>query len=108
MNGPRSIAPKELARRIAAGERFVLLDVREPEELAICRLPDSLSIPLGEVPRRLGELERQATIVCVCHHGVRSANAAGLLVRAGFPAVLNLAGGVERWALEVDPTLPRY
>lgn len=108
MSASRSIAPSELARRIAAGERFVLLDVREPEELEICRLPGAVTIPMGDVPRRLGELDREATIVCVCHHGVRSANVAGLLSRAGFPAVLNLAGGVERWALDVDPTLPRY
>lgn len=108
MSSARTIAPRDLARRLAAGEDLVLLDVREPEELAICRLPNAISMPMGEVPRRLGELERSATIVCICHHGIRSANVAGLLARAGFSSVLNLAGGVERWALEVDPKLPRY
>ncbi|MBI5435090.1 MAG: sulfurtransferase [Planctomycetes bacterium] len=105
------IAPRELARRLAtprAGERLVLLDVREPDELAICRLPGALAIPMGEVPRRLQELDRAAAIVCVCHHGIRSANVAGLLARSGFTHVLNLSGGVERWALEVDPAMARY
>ncbi|MCE9592829.1 MAG: sulfurtransferase [Planctomycetes bacterium] len=102
------MAPTELARRLAGGERFVLLDVREPDELAVCRLPASVAIPMGEVPRRLDELERDAPIVCICHHGIRSAQIAALLARSGFTSVLNLAGGVERWALEVDPTMTRY
>jgi rhodanese-related sulfurtransferase len=104
----RSITPRELAARLSRGERLVLLDVREPAELALCRIDGARSIPLGSLGARLGELPNDATIVCICHHGIRSAQAASFLRHAGFASVLNLAGGVERWALEVDPAFPRY
>ena len=74
-----AITPRELARRISAGDQLVLLDVREAGELAICRISGSVHIPMGEIGRRAGELERDAEIVCICHHGVRSANVAAAL-----------------------------
>lgn len=104
----RPIEPRELRRRLDAGEPLVLLDVREPVEFALCRITDSRLVPLGELPSRLDDLDPEAQVVCICHHGIRSARAAALLVRAGFEHVWNLTGGIERWALEVDPTMPRY
>jgi rhodanese-related sulfurtransferase len=102
------LQPKDLRARIERGERLVLLDVREAEELAICRLPDVVHIPLGDLALRARELDPAAAVVCICHHGMRSANAAAFLERLGFEHVSNLQGGVERWATEVDPGLPRY
>ena len=103
-----SIAPAELARRLAAGERLVLLDVREPFELAAARIEGVRAIPLGELARRAGELDPDAPTVCICHHGIRSARAAGHLAALGFRSVSNLSGGIDRWSLEVDPRIPRY
>ncbi len=103
-----SLEPRELAGRLARGEAPLLLDVREADELAICALPGAVHIPLGELTRRWEELDSGAEVVCVCHHGIRSARAAAFLAQAGFERVWNLAGGVERWAHEVDPTMSRY
>lgn len=104
----KPLAPTELAARLAAGEELVLLDVREPFELEICRIDGSLSIPLGELPARAGELDPDAPVVCICHHGIRSASAAGFLMTREFADVYNLTGGVERWAAEVDGAMARY
>jgi rhodanese-related sulfurtransferase len=107
-NEPEQLLPKDLAKRLAAGERFVLLDVREAEELALCALPGVTHVPLGELSQRHVELDPDAPTVCICHHGRRSAHAAAGLVRLGFERVFNLVGGVERWAIDVDRTMPRY
>ena len=103
-----ALAPAELARRLAAGEDFVLLDVREPRELALCQLPGSTAVPLGELERKLPDLDPERPTVCICHHGVRSAHAASRLAAAGFRSVFNLSGGIERWARDVDPSMRRY
>jgi len=89
-------------------EPVVLLDVREPEEVALARLPGSVHIPMGEIPGRLHELDPDAQIVVYCHHGIRSANVAAYLVQRDFTDVANLAGGIDAWSLTVDPSLPRY
>jgi rhodanese-related sulfurtransferase len=104
------LAPADLARWRADSSREapVLVDVREPWELALCRIEGSLSIPLGELPRRVGELPEGRPLVMVCHTGRRSQHAATLLAAAGRPEVHNLAGGVEAWALEIDPAMKRY
>lgn len=102
------ITPAELKRRLDAGEDLVLLDVREPEELALCRIEGSIAIPMGELSLRHVELDPERPTVCVCHHGVRSAHVAAALVRLGFEKLYNLTGGVDRWAHEVDPGMPRY
>lgn len=86
----------------------MLLDVREPAELAICRFEGALAIPLGELAARAHELDPERATVCVCHHGIRSSHAAAALARAGFDTVFNLSGGIERWAREVDPAMARY
>jgi len=90
----------------------VLLDVREPWEVALAPLEVAgttlLRIPLHDLPARLAELAPSRTLVCVCHHGVRSRHAAAWLERTGFDDVYNLAGGIDAWSVEVDPAVPRY
>jgi rhodanese-related sulfurtransferase len=105
---PVALDPRALARKLADGEELVLLDVREPEELALCALPGVMAIPLGELSVRHVELDPERPTVCICHHGIRSASAAAGLARMGFDELYNLTGGVDRWAREVDPTMPRY
>ncbi|MEO8753848.1 MAG: rhodanese-like domain-containing protein [Casimicrobiaceae bacterium] len=104
------IAPAELAAWRADTSRSApaVVDVRETWEYALCSIEGSLSVPLGQLPARLGELPAERDLVLVCHHGGRSQNAAMWLAQNGFPSVHNLRGGVEAWALEVDPAMPRY
>ena len=89
-------------------DKLVVLDVREPEEIAIAPFPDALHIPMGDIPSRLTELDSDAEWVVVCHHGVRSAQVAMYLARMGFERVSNLSGGIDAWSLTVDPATPRY
>lgn len=103
-----SISARDVKTRLAAGESLVLLDVREASELAICRIEGAVHVPMGEIPQRARELDPEATTVCICHHGMRSARVAAALERLGFGRVLNLTGGIDRWADEVDPGMPRY
>jgi rhodanese-related sulfurtransferase len=104
------LSPTELASRIQSGESIPLLDVREIEEHQFVALPGSVLIPLGEIADRLGELApwKSQTFVVYCHHGIRSARAVAFLRSQGFTAALNLAGGIDRWSTEVDPSAPRY
>jgi adenylyltransferase/sulfurtransferase len=104
------IGPRELAERLARGERLWLLDVRQEWEHQLARLPDQALIPLHELPSRLDEVQppEGAEIVCYCHHGVRSLGAAALLRQAGFADALSLAGGIDLWSQLVDPSVPRY
>ncbi len=102
--------PEELKERLDNGDRPILLDVREAQELAICRLPGALHVPMGDVPSRLTELEKHAEeeIVVYCHHGVRSASVQNYLRHHGFECVRNLTGGIEAYAVRADPGMPRY
>lgn len=104
------ITPKELAawRADAARAAPALIDVREPWEFQHCRIEGAELVPLGQLVGRLDELPRDRPLVIVCHHGNRSGVATDFLRRAGFDDVFNLAGGVERWAVDVDPAMPRY
>ena len=104
------LAAVDLARWRADASRAapLLVDVREPWEFAYCRIDGALSIPLSELARRRDELPRGRPLVLVCHHGQRSQHAAMLLAGAGFEQVHNLQGGVESWALDVDPAMKRY
>ncbi|TPW73626.1 ThiF family adenylyltransferase [Schumannella sp. 10F1B-5-1] len=88
-------------------ERPVLLDVREPEEAELARIPGSLLIPFGELTLRMGELDATKPLVVYCHHGIRSDEALTILRRQGF-AARHLTGGIESWSLTVDPSVPRY
>jgi adenylyltransferase/sulfurtransferase len=107
--GPvEEIGATELKRRLDAGEPLEVLDVREPHEWAICRIPGARLIPLGSLAGRLQELDPARTYVLQCRSGQRSATAAVLLRKSGFPRVLNLRGGILAWAREVDPTTPTY
>lgn len=102
------LTPRELAARLAAGESLLVLDVRERVELELAAFPGARWIPLGELTRRLEELDPDQPVVCLCHHGVRSAQAATRLDSAGFAQVWNLSGGIDRWSVEVDPKVARY
>ena len=101
------ITPRELAARLEGGD-VLLVDVREPFELDICRLEGALHIPLRQLPRRLGELDSSREIVTVCHRGNRSLRARDLLKGAGVGRVRSLRGGVDAWATEIDPSMERY
>ena len=99
---------EDLKRRVDAGEELTILDVRNPQEYEIARIPGSVLIPLHELQDRLGELDPAATIVAHCHHGARSARAVQLLRQMGYSRSINLAGGIDDWSLQVDPSVPRY
>jgi adenylyltransferase/sulfurtransferase len=98
----------DLARRQAAGETPLLLDVREPWEHGIARLEGAVLIPLGQLAARVGELPPRAEIIVYCHHGHRSLAAAKFLRAAGFATATSLAGGIGAWAEQVEPGMPRY
>ncbi|MEO0651032.1 MAG: rhodanese-like domain-containing protein [Planctomycetota bacterium] len=102
------IEPLELKARLDAGDDLVLLDVREDQELEIAKIDGVTHIPLSEFQQRFEELDRSKTIVCICHHGMRSANAAGFLAEQEFSNLINLTGGIDAWADQVDPAMPRY
>ncbi len=103
----QQIEPRALATRLQE-EPLLLLDVREAWEVAISPFPDAMHVPMREIPGRLDELVTQLPIVCICHHGARSAQVAMFLQHRGFEHVYNLAGGIDAWAREVDPTAVRY
>ena len=105
---PRQISVTELKQRLDDHAELVLLDVREPEELALARLPGAVHIPMGEVPNRLHELAHDKEIVVFCHHGIRSASVVQFLVQHDFEQVVNLAGGIDAWSASVDSSVPRY
>ena len=85
-----------------------LLDVREPHELAISSIPGCVHIPMGQIPGRLNELDKQSTIVVICRSGARSLRVAEFMAASGFESVYNLKGGINAWSTEVDPTLMQY
>ncbi|MCZ6754862.1 MAG: molybdopterin-synthase adenylyltransferase MoeB [Gemmatimonadetes bacterium] len=105
--GPMEVAVATLDKQLEQGMAVQLVDVRERYEWDICRLPGARHIPLGQLQARLGELDSGLPIIAYCHTGVRSLRAAQILVGAGYRS-LSLAGGVEAWAREIDPTMARY
>jgi len=102
------ITPTELVAKRAGGWNPLVVDVREPHEWEIVSLPDSVLIPVGDVPARMHELDSARDIVLVCRTGVRSARALEQLRSAGFDRLKNLTGGIHAWADEVDPSVPKY
>ena len=91
------------------GEKFTLLDVREPWEYEKARIDGSRLIPMGEIPARCNqELDPDEHIVVICHHGVRSMNVTAWLRQQGFEKTQSLRGGIDRWAREIDPSVPVY
>jgi molybdopterin/thiamine biosynthesis adenylyltransferase/rhodanese-related sulfurtransferase/molybdopterin converting factor small subunit len=107
-SGIPEIPVEELKAMRDRGDDFVLVDVREPHEVAICALPESVKIPLGTLPANLSRLSTADEIVVHCKTGARSAKAVQLLHEAGFRKVRNLVGGIQSWAERIDPTMPRY
>jgi molybdopterin/thiamine biosynthesis adenylyltransferase/rhodanese-related sulfurtransferase len=105
--GVPEVQVEELKRRLDAGEDIFVLDVREPHEYQICNINGYL-IPLGDLPKRVHELDSSREIVAHCRSGVRSAKAVNFLRQAGFKKVHNLAGGILAWADRVDPKMPKY
>ena len=99
---------EELKTRLDRHESFLLLDVREPQEFEICRIPGSVLIPLGDLPSRLFELEGRDDMIVHCKSGVRSGKAVKLLREAGYSKARNLKGGILAWINRIDPTLPKY
>ncbi|WP_428100831.1 rhodanese-like domain-containing protein [Candidatus Rariloculus sp.] len=111
MSAVPELTPTEFRERwpdADAARAPILLDVREPEELAIAAVSDVVHIPMGQIPARLAELDRDKPIVCMCHGGVRSLRVAEFLSAHGFEHVFNLSGGIDAWSQQIDPDIPRY
>jgi len=106
-SGYEDVSPRGLKGRLDAGERPVLLDVRERWEWELARIAGSTLVPLSEINERYRELDPDAETVVICHHGARSARVADALTRAGFNRVSNLEGGLDAYA-DVDESVPRY
>lgn len=104
----REITVEDLARWRREGKDFILLDVREPLEISAASLPDSVVIPMREIPARLEELPQDKPIAVLCHHGGRSERVAEFLVARGFDDVSNVDGGIDAYARQVDSSIPRY
>ena len=102
------ISVDELKRRVDAGEDLVLLDVREPDEIATAAIPWAMVIPMGEIPTRIDEIPRDKPLIVMCHHGGRSARVAQFLAANGYDNAVNLDGGIDAWSISVDPSVPRY
>lgn len=105
---PSEITVQTLAAWRADATPHLVLDVREPPELAVCTLPGALAIPMSEIQARLSEIPDTQPIVVMCHHGARSARVAAFLRQTGRANVLNLTGGIDAWAVQIDPAVPRY
>lgn len=104
-----NITPTELKARLDRGEKFRLVDVREADEWAVAQLPQAELIPLSQFQQRATtELSPDEAVVLYCHHGMRSSRAQGYLKGQGYTNVLNLTGGIDAWALQVDSAMKRY
>jgi rhodanese-related sulfurtransferase len=105
----RNLDPVELATLLQQGDKPpTLVDVREAWEYELCRIAGSVHIPLGDLPARMTELDRDSQLAVICHHGMRSQMAADFLERQGYSQVLNLSGGIAAWADQIDPQMARY
>lgn len=102
------INPEQVRELRERGEKFVLLDVREPWEVETARIEGSTLIPMDQVPARQQELDPEEHIVVYCHHGVRSLNVTAWLRQQGFEKVQSMRGGIHRWSRFVDPNVPTY
>jgi rhodanese-related sulfurtransferase len=105
------VTPKEVEARRRAGEKLCLIDVREEMEWQICRIEGANLVPMNTVPGRVQELEAQADatpLIVYCHHGVRSLQVVHWLRRSGVANCQSMAGGIERWSVEIDTAVPRY
>ncbi|MDD5320977.1 MAG: rhodanese-like domain-containing protein [Methylococcales bacterium] len=104
----KQLSATELKNIIQQNEKLFLLDVREPDEFQYARIAGSVLIPLNQIPQRLSELDLEQEIVVICHHGMRSQQAAAYLVHSGFKNVANLTGGIDAWSCVCDSSVARY
>jgi rhodanese-related sulfurtransferase len=104
------IRPAALKKRLDSGEKLPILDVREPDELKVCQLKDTVNIPMSQINDRVGELSqyKDKTLVVMCRSGGRSSRVADFLLSQGFKDVINLDGGILAWSDEVDPSVQKY
>src|SRR5580658_2223379 len=103
------ITPEEVKAKLDQGEELTLLDVREPWEFEAAHMAEAKLVPMGDVPSRAHqELDPEAHLVVVCHHGVRSMNVTAWLRQQGFEKAQSMRGGIDAWSLHVDGTVPRY
>lgn len=104
----KQLTALELKQKIPNSADLFLLDVGEPHEFNYARINDSVLIPLNQIPQRVGELDPNREIVVICHHGMRSQQAAHYLAQSGLSNVANLAGGIDAWSCACDSSVPRY
>ena len=103
-----TISPVQLDEQMKSGEALRLIDVREPVEYEIARVAGAELLPLSRFDEWSRSLNPEEKIVVMCHHGIRSAQVCAVLARGGFGKLYNLAGGIDRWSQEVDPSVPQY
>ncbi len=104
----KQLSAIELNDKIQQGEDLFLLDVREPHEFQYAHIPNSVLIPLNQIPERLHEVDSQLEVVVICHHGIRSQQAANYLVQSGYNNIANLIGGIDAWSCCCDSSVRRY
>lgn len=105
----REFRPKQLAQYLSeCAQAPLLLDVRETWEFDICKLPDSILVPMSQIPGYINELDPGQEVVIICHHGIRSRQVARFMEYQGFKNVINLNGGLDAWAFEVDHSMSTY
>ena len=105
------ITAQDVKQKLDAGEKLHLIDVREPQEFAIAKIPGGELFPMRSVPASLAQLQTRAAegpLVVYCHHGVRSLNVVHWLRGQGIEACLSMSGGIDAWSREIDPSVPRY
>lgn len=108
---PLELTPQQVQQRIKTGEKFCLIDVREPWEFQTAAIAGANLVPMGNVPARIQELEAQADespLLVICHHGVRSLNVVHWLRQQGLENCASLRGGIDQWSREIDAAIPRY
>jgi rhodanese-related sulfurtransferase len=102
------ITPREVKELLAQGKKFLFVDVREPWEFDASRIEGATLVPLREIPAHLAQFEQAEEVVLLCHHGMRSLDAAAWLRSQGVAGARSMAGGIDRWSEEIDPSVPRY
>jgi len=102
------ITPREVKDRLDRGEKLLLVDVREPWEVAHCRIDGAVHIPMDSIPANLQKLDTDDDVIFYCHHGMRSLDVANWLRAQGVSSAKSMSGGIERWSAEIDPAVPRY
>ena len=102
------ITPAELKKKLDAGEKLILVDVREPWEHQTCHIEGARLLPMRMIPANLQSLDVDEPVICYCHHGMRSLDVAVWLQKQGVESARSLAGGIDKWSAEIDPKVPRY